>query len=124
MDIGIGLPSTIPGTRGEQIIEWAVAAEERGFSTLGVIDRLVYGNTEPPVGPRARRDAEAFLTDHYAIEGETAARMAASALTDVTMIRDTIAAYERAGCDELLLFPCSPDLRQVELLAEAVFSSG
>src|SRR3954471_23147616 len=49
MDIGIGLPSTIPGAGGDQTIEWARAAEENGFSSLGVIDRLVYGNTEPLV---------------------------------------------------------------------------
>lgn len=286
MDIGIGLPSTIPGTSGRQIVEWAMAAEQHGFPSLGVIDRLVYGNTEPLVtlgaaaavterirlvtsillvpfranaalvakqaatvdhlsggrlvlgmavggyaddyeashvpfagrgrrfdemleemsriwagdprgvagpigpgpgpdrsritfggmsgpayarvarwgsgwiagsrgvetfrqgaeavrqawaehgregkprlmalpyfclGPQARQEADAFLTDHYAVEGvETAARVAAGALTDVSAVRDAIAAYEDAGCDELLLFPCSPDPLQVRLLAEAV----
>lgn len=49
MDLGIGLPSTIPGASGEQIIEWAKAAEQHGFSSLGVIDRLAYGNAEPLV---------------------------------------------------------------------------
>ncbi|MFD0853988.1 LLM class flavin-dependent oxidoreductase, partial [Actinomadura adrarensis] len=49
MDIGIGLPSTIPGAGPERILGWAEAAEEHGFSTLGAIDRLVYGNTEPLV---------------------------------------------------------------------------
>lgn len=47
MDIGIGLPSTIPGGPGRLIVEWAVAAERAGFSTLGTIDRVVYGNLEP-----------------------------------------------------------------------------
>jgi alkanesulfonate monooxygenase SsuD/methylene tetrahydromethanopterin reductase-like flavin-dependent oxidoreductase (luciferase family) len=286
MDIGIGLPSTIPGTSGPEIVEWARAAEQHGFSSLGVIDRLVYGNTEPLVtlgaaaavterislvtsillvpfranaalvakqaatvnhlsggrlvlgmavggyaddydasnvpfagrgrrfdemleemariwsgdtrgfagpigpatgpdrsqiifggmsgptysrvarwgagwiagsrgvgtfqqgadgvrqawaahgregkprllalpyfclGPDARRTADAFLTDHYAVEGpEVAARVAAGALADVPAVRDAIAAYADAGCDELLLFPCSPDPQQVRLLAEAV----
>ncbi|WBB63698.1 LLM class flavin-dependent oxidoreductase [Streptomyces sp. WMMC500] len=46
MDIGIGLPSTIPGIAGTLIPEWAVAAEQAGFSTLGTIDRVVYGNLE------------------------------------------------------------------------------
>lgn len=289
MEIGIGLPSTIPDTPGETIIEWARAAEEHGFSTLGVIDRLVYGNTEPLVtlgaaaavterirlmtsillaplrvnaallakqaatvnqlsggrlvlgmavggyrddyqasgvpfhergrrfdqmlaemtsiwsaasaveaGPRsgaigpaagvdrsrivfggqsqrtydrvatwgggwiggsrgveafrrgadgvrraweshgrhgeprlmalpyfclgsdAEATARAFLTDHYAVEGpDVAARVADGALTDPAAVREAIAAYEQAGCDELLLFPCSPDPHQVHLLAEA-----
>jgi alkanesulfonate monooxygenase SsuD/methylene tetrahydromethanopterin reductase-like flavin-dependent oxidoreductase (luciferase family) len=47
MDIGIGLPATIPGSDGRQIVEWARRAETRGFSTLGVLDRLAYGNFEP-----------------------------------------------------------------------------
>lgn len=46
LDISIGLPSTIPGTDGGAIIEWARRAERRGFTSLGVIDRLVYDNYE------------------------------------------------------------------------------
>lgn len=49
MDIGIGLPGTIPGTKREQLLEWARAAEERGFRSLGTIDRLVYPGYEPMV---------------------------------------------------------------------------
>lgn len=285
MKIGIGLPSTIPGTPGSRIAEWARAAEQHGFSSLGVIDRLVYGNTEPLVtlaaaaavteritlmtsvllaplrvnaallakqaatvnhlsggrlvlgmavggyrddyqasdvpfqgrgrrldrmldemtdvwagasrgaagaigprsgltrdqiifggasertyarvatrgagwiagsrgveafrrgadgvrrawaghgrdgdprllalpyfslGPRARQHAEAFLADHYAVEGPDAFRVTEHALTDPDAVRDTIARYERAGCDELVMFPCSPGIEQVRLLADAV----
>jgi alkanesulfonate monooxygenase SsuD/methylene tetrahydromethanopterin reductase-like flavin-dependent oxidoreductase (luciferase family) len=47
MDVGIGLPSTIRGTTGPQIVEWAKRAEARGFSSLGTIDRVVYANYEP-----------------------------------------------------------------------------
>jgi alkanesulfonate monooxygenase SsuD/methylene tetrahydromethanopterin reductase-like flavin-dependent oxidoreductase (luciferase family) len=49
MDVGIGLPNAVPGTTGEQLVEWAKRAEARGFSTLGTIDRLTYGNYEPLV---------------------------------------------------------------------------
>lgn len=47
MDIAIGLPSAVPGTTGEQLVEWARRAEARGFSSLGTIDRIVYDNYEP-----------------------------------------------------------------------------
>ncbi|HEY1592803.1 MAG TPA: LLM class flavin-dependent oxidoreductase [Solirubrobacteraceae bacterium] len=47
MDIGIGLPNAVPGTRGQDLLNWARAAEEAGFSTLGTIDRIVYPNYEP-----------------------------------------------------------------------------
>ena len=46
MDIGIGLTSTIPGVPGRRVLEWARAAEKAGFSSLGTLDRLVYGNLE------------------------------------------------------------------------------
>src|SRR3954462_13368799 len=46
MEIGIGLPSTIPGVDGESLLEWARRSEEAGFSSLGTIDRLVYPNYE------------------------------------------------------------------------------
>ena len=44
MKVGIGLPSTIPGTSGPLIMEWARRAEERGFSSLAIIDRIVFPN--------------------------------------------------------------------------------
>jgi alkanesulfonate monooxygenase SsuD/methylene tetrahydromethanopterin reductase-like flavin-dependent oxidoreductase (luciferase family) len=47
MEIGIGLPTTVPGARGDEVLEWARRAESAGFSTLGTIDRLVYPNYEP-----------------------------------------------------------------------------
>ncbi|HEX6521611.1 MAG TPA: LLM class flavin-dependent oxidoreductase [Streptosporangiaceae bacterium] len=46
MDVGIGLPNTVPGTEGKALIDWARSAEEAGFSTLGTIGRLVYPNYE------------------------------------------------------------------------------
>lgn len=287
MDIGIGLPSAVPGAGGEQIVDWARVAEERGFSSLGVIDRLVYGTAEPLVtlaaaaavtrrvrlvtsillaplrvnaallakqaasvnhlssgrlllgmavggyaddyeasavpfhergrrfdrmlgemarvwagepmgfagpigppsgldrsqigfggqsarvyarvaewggtwiggsrgvegfargaervqeawtaqgrpgrprlmavpyfslGPDAESNAEAFLTDFYAVEGEVGPSLASGAITGPARLRDTVAAYEQAGCDELILLPCSADPGQVHLLADALSS--
>jgi alkanesulfonate monooxygenase SsuD/methylene tetrahydromethanopterin reductase-like flavin-dependent oxidoreductase (luciferase family) len=49
MDIGIGLPTTIPGATGAELIDWARRADAAGFSTLGTIDRIVYPNYEPLV---------------------------------------------------------------------------
>jgi alkanesulfonate monooxygenase SsuD/methylene tetrahydromethanopterin reductase-like flavin-dependent oxidoreductase (luciferase family) len=47
MQIGIGLPANIPGVDGKNIIEWAKKADAGSFSSLGLIDRLVYGNYDP-----------------------------------------------------------------------------
>lgn len=285
MDIGIGLPSTIPGIPGRLILDWARAAEQAGFSSLGTIDRVVYANLETvpalaaaaavtdriglttailigpfrgngallakqlatvdaiaggrlrvgiavggraddyeatgspfagrgrafdaqlaemravwaqqprgsagPIGPapvqaggpplliggtvaaafrrmtefgegwimggggpeafaagadRARQawreagragqprlaalgyvslgdDAEAharaYLTDYYSFLGDFAERIAAGALTTPQEVADTVAAFTEAGCDELILFPCHPDLAQISLAARA-----
>jgi alkanesulfonate monooxygenase SsuD/methylene tetrahydromethanopterin reductase-like flavin-dependent oxidoreductase (luciferase family) len=47
MKIGIGLPASIPGVTPTFLLEWARKAEERAFSSLGLLDRLVYPNFEP-----------------------------------------------------------------------------
>ncbi len=47
MKVGIGLPSTIAGVTGPQLTDWARSAESLGFSSLAVLDRLVYPNLEP-----------------------------------------------------------------------------
>jgi alkanesulfonate monooxygenase SsuD/methylene tetrahydromethanopterin reductase-like flavin-dependent oxidoreductase (luciferase family) len=49
MELGIGLPNSVAGTTGKQLTDWARAAEEAGFSTLGTIDRIVYDSYEPMV---------------------------------------------------------------------------
>lgn len=47
MKVGVGLPNTIPGISGELLVEWARRADAGPFSTLGVLDRLVYDSIEP-----------------------------------------------------------------------------
>lgn len=47
MKIGIGLPATIPHVQGSLILDWARTAEAGPFSSLAVIDRVVYENYEP-----------------------------------------------------------------------------
>jgi alkanesulfonate monooxygenase SsuD/methylene tetrahydromethanopterin reductase-like flavin-dependent oxidoreductase (luciferase family) len=279
VEIGIGLPNAVSGTTGEQLVAWARKAEERGFSSLGTIDRFAYGNYEPlvalsaaaavteriglltavllaplrvngamlgkqtlslnalsggrltlgvglggrdddyaaigadmgsrgvdveailgrltdvwaddTIGPHApaprlvigggvqatferatkygsagwiggggppdafaesiakvkrewstagregepvgmalayfslgddpEGDANRYLTDYYAFLGaETGSFIAGSAAKDAETVKGYLAAFEDAGCDELILFPCSNDPAQVDLLADAV----
>jgi alkanesulfonate monooxygenase SsuD/methylene tetrahydromethanopterin reductase-like flavin-dependent oxidoreductase (luciferase family) len=47
MKIGVGLPATIPGVPRSLILDWARQAEKGPFSSLGMIDRVVYQNYEP-----------------------------------------------------------------------------
>ncbi len=73
------------------------------------------------LGERAAENARAYLTDYYGWLGEeTAGFIAGSAATDADAVSATVAAFEAAGCHELILFPCSPDAEQVGLLADAL----
>jgi alkanesulfonate monooxygenase SsuD/methylene tetrahydromethanopterin reductase-like flavin-dependent oxidoreductase (luciferase family) len=47
MEIGIGLPAAIPDAPGGLILDWARRADLGPFSSLGLIDRLVYSNYSP-----------------------------------------------------------------------------
>jgi alkanesulfonate monooxygenase SsuD/methylene tetrahydromethanopterin reductase-like flavin-dependent oxidoreductase (luciferase family) len=46
MRISIGLPATIPGTEGKRILDWAKKVDSGPFSSLGILDRLVFPNYE------------------------------------------------------------------------------
>jgi alkanesulfonate monooxygenase SsuD/methylene tetrahydromethanopterin reductase-like flavin-dependent oxidoreductase (luciferase family) len=46
MKFGIGLPATTPGVRGELILDWARKADAGPFSSVTILDRLVYPNFE------------------------------------------------------------------------------
>jgi alkanesulfonate monooxygenase SsuD/methylene tetrahydromethanopterin reductase-like flavin-dependent oxidoreductase (luciferase family) len=46
LDIGIGIPNTIPGARGDQLLEWVRRAERAGFPTLASIGAVSYPGYE------------------------------------------------------------------------------
>jgi alkanesulfonate monooxygenase SsuD/methylene tetrahydromethanopterin reductase-like flavin-dependent oxidoreductase (luciferase family) len=46
MDIGIGLPNALAGVRGRALVDWAVTADDRGFSVLGTIGRIAFDTHE------------------------------------------------------------------------------
>lgn len=72
------------------------------------------------LGPNAQADADRELKGYYAWLGEYGDQIAASAATDEDTARQYVQAFADAGCDELVMFPCSPDPEQADLLAAAV----
>ena len=73
------------------------------------------------LGDDAEANAEGYLTDYYAWLGEEIAEfLVAGAAKDMETVKQYVATYEAAGCDELILCPCSADPDQVDLLAGAV----
>jgi alkanesulfonate monooxygenase SsuD/methylene tetrahydromethanopterin reductase-like flavin-dependent oxidoreductase (luciferase family) len=72
------------------------------------------------LGDSAEQDARSYLTDYYAFLGEETAELVASgAATDPEQVREHLAAFERAGCGELIMFPATSDPAQADLLADA-----
>lgn len=73
------------------------------------------------LGDEAEADAERNLGGYYAWLGEEVAGMiVGAAAKDTDTVQSYLAAYESAGCDELIFCPSSGDPAQVDLLAEAV----
>ncbi len=69
------------------------------------------------LGDGARETATNYLSDYY---GDFGTAMAQQIPADAESIRGAVAAYEAAGSDEFILVPVSSDMRQLELLAEAL----
>jgi alkanesulfonate monooxygenase SsuD/methylene tetrahydromethanopterin reductase-like flavin-dependent oxidoreductase (luciferase family) len=72
------------------------------------------------LGDRAAEQARETLGAYYAFAGDYATMVIESAATDEATVREYIAGYEAAGCDEVIWFPASTDLAQVDLLAAAI----
>jgi alkanesulfonate monooxygenase SsuD/methylene tetrahydromethanopterin reductase-like flavin-dependent oxidoreductase (luciferase family) len=109
------------GTGPEQYAEgaakaraaWADAGREGEPRTMA----LAYFS----LGDDAEADARGYLGHYYAWLGdEIAAKIVAGAAKSEEAVREQIAAYEGAGCDELILCPSSSNPDQVDLLADAV----
>jgi alkanesulfonate monooxygenase SsuD/methylene tetrahydromethanopterin reductase-like flavin-dependent oxidoreductase (luciferase family) len=71
------------------------------------------------VGPAAEASAAKFINSYYAFAPFREALLAATP-TSREQIAKLAAAYSAAGCDELMLFPTSPSLDQVKLLASVL----
>ena len=57
---------------------------------------------------------------YFALGPDVAADIAAAELTDPAAVVHWLGVYAEAGADEVLLMPCSSELMQVDLLAEAL----
>jgi alkanesulfonate monooxygenase SsuD/methylene tetrahydromethanopterin reductase-like flavin-dependent oxidoreductase (luciferase family) len=106
-------PDAVAESKRKMKAAWADAGRE-GTPYVGA---LAYFS----LGDRAEEDARPYLGDYYAWLGEeTAGQIIAGAAKDADTINAYLRAFEEAGVDELILFPCSSDAEQVDLLADAV----
>ena len=92
---------------------WSAAGREGKPRAMG----LAYFS----LGDEAAENASAYLGDYYAWLGEeVAGYIVGGAAKDAETVQQYVAAFEEAGCDELIMFPSSGDPDQVDLLAEAL----
>jgi alkanesulfonate monooxygenase SsuD/methylene tetrahydromethanopterin reductase-like flavin-dependent oxidoreductase (luciferase family) len=108
------------GAPVEQFAQWLPDFErtwsEAGRSEAPQNAALAYFS----LGDSAEEDARAYLTDYYAWLGEDVANfIVGSAAKDADTVKQSLTAFEEAGCQELFLFPSSSDPQQVDLLADA-----
>jgi alkanesulfonate monooxygenase SsuD/methylene tetrahydromethanopterin reductase-like flavin-dependent oxidoreductase (luciferase family) len=72
------------------------------------------------LGSNAEKNAQENIGDYYAFTGEEVAGMiVGSAATSPEMVQQYLSGFDEAGCQELVMFPGSPDPEQVDLLADA-----
>ncbi|HEV2859127.1 MAG TPA: LLM class flavin-dependent oxidoreductase [Solirubrobacterales bacterium] len=109
------------GASPEQFAEWREGHEaawsQSGRSEAPQNAALAYFS----LGDRAEENARDYLTDYYAWLGEeVAGYIADSAAKDAETVKQYVASFESANCQELFLFPSASDPQQVDLLADAL----
>lgn len=105
-------PDVFADLLGKVKAAWAEAGRDGAPRAIG----LAYF----ALGETGEADAKSYLEDYYAFLGpETAQMISGSAAKDAETVQGYRAAFEGAGCDELILFPSNPDPAQVDLLADA-----
>ncbi|MPZ23312.1 MAG: LLM class flavin-dependent oxidoreductase [Dehalococcoidia bacterium] len=73
------------------------------------------------LGGNADKQRATFVHDYYYARPDFARKLSERTLRSPEALREAKAAYEKVGVDELIFGPTLGDLRQVELLAEAIF---
>jgi alkanesulfonate monooxygenase SsuD/methylene tetrahydromethanopterin reductase-like flavin-dependent oxidoreductase (luciferase family) len=109
---GGGGPEAFGQGRQKAIDAWKAEGRDGEPRTMAL---FYFGLGDDPEG-----DARRSIGDYYSFAAEYAERIVSSAAKDEDTLRGYLAAYEEAGCDEVICFPTSADPAQVDLLAEAV----
>jgi alkanesulfonate monooxygenase SsuD/methylene tetrahydromethanopterin reductase-like flavin-dependent oxidoreductase (luciferase family) len=113
-----GVGWTAGGSAADQVAPFAervrAAWKEAGRPGQPRIVALTYFAMGDPETSRAN------LLDYYGYLGDFAQRVADSASRGAEAVKDTVARFEGAGVDELILDPTVPDVDEVDRLADVV----
>lgn len=72
------------------------------------------------LGPDAADRSGAYIRHYYAFAGPYAEHVASGLPTTPAALKDTIKQFADAGADELILWPCIPDLDQLDRVQEVL----
>jgi alkanesulfonate monooxygenase SsuD/methylene tetrahydromethanopterin reductase-like flavin-dependent oxidoreductase (luciferase family) len=108
--MGGGPPAMVTQAREKLTAAWAAAGRADRPRTMA----LFYF----ALGEDAEEMAARSLGNYYAFLGDYAQQVAANAATDVSTLRQYLAGFEAAGTDDVICFPASADVSQVDRLAE------
>ena len=72
------------------------------------------------LGPGAREHINSYLLEYYAFRGPAAETIANAAASTPETVKETLRKFADIGMDELLFWPCVPQLEQIERLADLV----
>jgi alkanesulfonate monooxygenase SsuD/methylene tetrahydromethanopterin reductase-like flavin-dependent oxidoreductase (luciferase family) len=109
--MGGGTPDMFAQALKKLNAAWTSAGRERKPRTMA----LFYF----ALGDHAEQAASNALGDYYAFLGDYSKQVVAGAATDVGTVKQYITAFEAAGADEVICFPTSAVVDQVDRLAEA-----
>jgi alkanesulfonate monooxygenase SsuD/methylene tetrahydromethanopterin reductase-like flavin-dependent oxidoreductase (luciferase family) len=107
---------------GLALLQDGIAAVEQAWIAAGRDGRprIVTGRYFS-LGPDADEIADAYIEHYYGADSLEVAR--ADTLTTGERIHEELQRLSRAGCDDVVLFPCSGDLEQIDQLARIVEES-
>jgi alkanesulfonate monooxygenase SsuD/methylene tetrahydromethanopterin reductase-like flavin-dependent oxidoreductase (luciferase family) len=109
--LGGGTPDMFAAALAKLRDAWSAAGREGQPRTAAL---FYFG-----LGDAAEHNAQRYLLDYYAFLGDYAQQIVQSAAKDASTVKRYLSGFEQAGADEVICFPTSPDLSQVELLAQA-----
>jgi alkanesulfonate monooxygenase SsuD/methylene tetrahydromethanopterin reductase-like flavin-dependent oxidoreductase (luciferase family) len=109
--IGGGPPAMVTQALDKLTAAWSAAGRQDRPKTMA----LFYF----ALGKDAATMASESLGDYYTFLGDYAQRVVASAAKDAATVRQYLAGFEAAGTDDVICFPASADVSQVDRLAEA-----
>jgi alkanesulfonate monooxygenase SsuD/methylene tetrahydromethanopterin reductase-like flavin-dependent oxidoreductase (luciferase family) len=72
------------------------------------------------LGPSAKQHINAYLLEYYAFRGPAAETVANAASSTPEMVKDTLRMFADIGLDELMFWPCIPNLDQVDWLVDLI----